>query len=76
MMNAELVNKVQSKTIIPIVSRDDYLFKLKRITNQIDPAHYMEMLTKVYQFSENLHFGNYDDLFNCLEVHNAFLSSR
>jgi fido (protein-threonine AMPylation protein) len=72
MMNAELVNKDQSKIIIPTVFRDDYLLTLKRITNQKDPASYVEMLTKAYQFSDNLNFENYDDLYNYLDTHNAF----
>ena len=75
MMNAELVNKAQSKIIIPTVFRDDYLLTLKRITNQKDPAPYVEMLTKAYQFSDNLNFENYDDLYNYLDAHNAFYES-
>jgi fido (protein-threonine AMPylation protein) len=72
MMNAELVNKYQSKIIIPTVFRDDYLLTLKRISNQKDPVPYVDMLTKAYKFSENLHFEKYDDLYNYLDSHNAF----
>lgn len=75
MMNAELVNKNQCKIIIPTVFRDAYLLTLKRLTNQEDPEPYVEMLTKAHRFSENLHFENYDDLFNYLESHNAFYES-
>lgn len=75
MMNAELVNKDESKIIIPTVYRDDYLLTLKRLTNQKDPAPYVEMLLKAHQFSEKLHFDNYDSLYNYLEVHNAFYES-
>lgn len=75
MMNAELVNKDQSKIIIPTVFRDDYLLTLKRITNQKDPAPYVEMLTKAHEFSAKLNFENYDDIYNYLESHNAFYES-
>lgn len=75
MMNAELVNKNQCKIIIPTVFRDDYLLTLKRLTNQKDPEPYVEMLNKAHRFSENLHFDNYDDLYNYLDLHNAFYES-
>lgn len=75
MMNAELVNKGESKIIIPTVFRDDYLLTIKRLTNQKDPVPYVEMLLKAHQFSEKLHFDNYDDLYNYLEVHNTFYES-
>ncbi len=75
MMNAELVNKDQSKIIIPTVFRDDYLLTLKRLTNQKDPAPYVEMLSKAHLFSEKLHFENYDDLYNYLNARNAFYES-
>jgi len=75
MMNAEFVNKNQSKIIIPTIYRDDYLLTLKRLSNQKDPAPYVEMLTKAHQFSEKLHFENYDDFYNYLNAHNAFYES-
>ncbi len=75
MMNTELVNKDESKIIIPTVYRDDYLLTLKRLTNQKDPAPYVEMLSKAHFFSEKLHFENYDDLYNYLNTHNAFYES-
>lgn len=72
MMNAELVNKNQSKIIIPTVYRDDYLLTLKRLTKRKDPEPYVEMLSKIHQFSENLNFENYDDFYSYLNSHNAF----
>ena len=75
MMNAELVNKNQCKIIIPTVYRDDYLLTIKRLTNQKDPTHYVEMLTKAHAFSESLNYNNYDDLYNFLKLHNAFYES-
>jgi fido (protein-threonine AMPylation protein)/uncharacterized protein (UPF0297 family) len=75
MMNAELVNKDQSKIIIPTVYRDDYLLTLKKLTNQKDPGAYVEMLSRAHMFSSNLNFSNYDDLHNYLESHNAFKES-
>jgi len=83
MMNAELISKNQSKIIIPTVYRDDYLLTLKRLTNlpvrqagQKDPAPYVDMLSRAHQFSENLHFENYDNFYDYLNVHNAFYESE
>lgn len=75
MMNAELVNKDESKIIIPTVFRDDYLLTLKRLTNQKDPVPYVEMLSKAHLFSEKLHYESYDDLYNYINIHNAFYES-
>jgi len=75
MMNADLVNKNKSKIIIPTVYRDDYMLTLKKLTNQKDPAPYVEMLTKAHLFSEKLHFENYDNLYYYLDTQNAFYES-
>ena len=72
MMNAELVNAKSAKIIIPTVYRDDYLLTLKRLTNQKDPVPYVDMLSKVRQFSAKLSFESYEDLYRYLEEHNAF----
>lgn len=72
MMNAELVNAKSAKIIIPTVYRDDYLLTLKRLTNQKDPVPYVDMLSKVRQFSAKLSFESYEDLYSYLEEHNAF----
>ena len=72
MMNTELVNQNQCKIIVPTVYRDDYLLTLKRLSNQKDPVPYVEMLARTHTFSANLHYDNYDDLYNYLESHNAF----
>jgi fido (protein-threonine AMPylation protein) len=72
MMNAELVNQNQCKIIIPTVYRDDYLLTLKKLTNKKDAAPFVQMLSKAHAFSEDLHFDNYDELYNYLLSHNAF----
>jgi fido (protein-threonine AMPylation protein) len=72
MMNAELVSRSQCKIIIPSVFREDYLLTLKKLTNDKAPVPYVEMLTKAHAFSKNLYFENYDDLYNYLNIHNAF----
>jgi len=72
MMNAELFKSNQCKITIPTVFRDDYLLTIKKLTNQKDPAPYVEMLTKAHQFSSHLNFNNYDDFHNYLKSHNAF----
>lgn len=72
MMNAELVNRNQCKIIIPTVYRDDYLLSLKRLTNLKDPVPFVEMLLKVYKFSQQLNFELYDELHYFLESRHAF----
>jgi hypothetical protein len=72
MMNAELVNKNQSKIIIPTVFREDYLLVLKKLTRDKNPVPYVEMLTKAHKFSSYLNFEDYDEMYNYLETHNAF----
>ena len=75
MMNSELVSLNQCKIIIPTVYREDYLLTLKKLTNQKDPIPYVETLSKAHQFSSNLYYDSYDDLYNYLETHNAFYES-
>lgn len=72
MMNAELVCRSQCKIIIPSVFLENYLLTLKKLTNDKAPVPYVEMLTKAHAFSSNLHYENYDDLYNYLKLHNAF----
>lgn len=72
MMNAELLNSNQCKIIIPTIYRDDYLLTIKKLTKQKAPAKYVQMLTKAHQFSSNLNFDKYDDLYKYLKFHNAF----
>ncbi len=72
MMNAELVNRSQSKIIIPTVYREDYLLTLKKLTRDKDPVPYVDMLSKAHKFSSYLNNENYDELFRCLESRNAF----
>jgi len=75
MMNAELVNRNQSKIIIPTVYREDYLLTLKKLTRDKDPVPYVEMLTKAHRFSASLNKEDYDALYKYLETHNAFSES-
>lgn len=72
MMNAEFVNANQCKIIIPTVYREDYLLTIKRLTKERDPKPYVDMLTRAHQFSQSLHFEEYEDLYTYLKSHNAF----
>jgi len=72
MMNAELVNKDQTKIIIPTVYREDYLLTLKKLTNTGDALPYVEMLQKAQTFSDKLHFEDFNELHQHLISHNAF----
>lgn len=72
MMNAELVNKGQSKIIIPTVYRDDYMLALRKLTRQQEPAPYVRMLMKAHLFSSGITGDNMDAMEKFLEKSNAF----
>ena len=72
MMNAELVNKEQSKIIIPTVYREDYIDALRRLTRQQDPALYIRMLEKAHLFSANIYNDDMNEMQKYLERCNAF----
>jgi len=75
MMNAELVNKGESKIIIPNVYRDDYLLALRKLSREKEPAVYIRMLERAFEFSSNVYFEDYDEMLNYLEKCNCFYES-
>jgi hypothetical protein len=71
MMNAELVNRAQTRIIIPTVFRDDYILTLRRLTRDNDPLPYIKMLDKAQRFSRTI-VGSMDFMQDHLEKCNAF----
>jgi hypothetical protein len=74
MMNAELTSKGLSKIIIPTVYREDYMGALKKLTKQRDANAYIRMLLRAWEFSNEVHNENFDDMEGHLTKCNAFLS--
>lgn len=72
MMNAELVAGGQSKIIIPNVFRDDYIGALRRLTRKSEPDPYIRMMSRAYEFSENVYGNNRDEMEEYLRSCNAF----
>jgi hypothetical protein len=71
MMNAELVKRAQTRIIIPIVFRDDYILTLRRLTRDNDPDPYIRMLDKAQRFSQTI-VGSMDFMQDHLEKCDAF----
>lgn len=76
MMNAELTRAGQSKIIIPIVYRIDYLINIKNLTKNYNTSGYIEMLDKAQRFSQTIHSENRSELQKLLEDSNAFKSGE
>lgn len=75
MMNAELVNKNQSKIIIPTVYREDYMLALRKLTRQREPGAFVRMLSRIHEFSSTVTGYSMIEMQNCLEKSNAFLEA-
>lgn len=72
MMNAELVRADQSRIIVPTVFREDYLLALRKLTLHKDPLAYINVMTKLQQFSDNLYGTDFTELKNYLAACNAY----
>ena len=75
MMNAELVNKRVSKIIIPNVYREDYILSLRKLSREKEPSVYIDMLRKAYEFSSNVYFEEFDEMYEYLIKCNCFNES-
>ena len=62
MMNADLVRADQSSTIVPMVFREDYIFVLRKLTCHKGPLAYINVMTKLHQFSDNLYGTDFTEL--------------
>ena len=72
MMNAELVRADQSRIIVPTVFREDYILALRKLTRHKDPLAYINVMTKLHQFSDNLYGTDFTELKNYLAACNAY----
>ena len=72
MMNAELVRADQSRIIVPTVFREDYILALRKLTRHKDPLAYINVMTKLHQFSDNLYGSDFTELKNYLATCNAY----
>lgn len=72
MMNAELVKADQSRIIVPTVFREDYLLSLRKLTRHKDPSAYINVMTKLHQFSDNLYGTDFSELKDYLGACNAY----
>lgn len=72
MMNAEFVRADQSRIIVPTVFREDYILALRKLTRHKDPLAYINVMTKLHQFSDNLYGTDFTELKNYLATCNAY----
>ena len=72
MMNAEFVRADQSRIIVPTVFREDYILALRKLTQHKDPLAYINVMTKLHQFSDNLYGTDFTELKNYLATCNAY----
>ncbi len=73
MMNAEFVKAGQTRIIIPVVYRDDYLGALRRLTRRKDPEVFIRMLTRAHEFSSMIISEDMAKMQLILEENEAFL---
>ncbi len=72
MMNAELVRADQTRIIVPTVFREDYLLSLRKLSRHKDPLAYVNVMTKLHQFSDNLYGTDFTQLKEYLASCNAY----
>lgn len=72
MMNAELVHADQSRIIVPTVFREDYILALRKLSRHKDPLAFINVMTKLHQFSDNLYGSDFTELKNYLAACNAY----
>ena len=72
MMNAEFVAADQSRIIVPTVFREDYILALRKLTRQKDPSAYINVMTKLHQFSDNIYGSDFYELKEYLKRCNAY----
>ncbi|MEM6398394.1 MAG: Fic family protein [Bacteroidota bacterium] len=73
MMNAELSRAGESKIIIPTVYRADYMLNLRKLTRDKDPAPYVRMMYRIWQWTHWLEPDNLGSMEAQLIGCNAFL---
>jgi len=73
MMNAELVSSGQTRILIPIVFREDYLFALRDFSRNGQMGTVTRVLERAWTFSDAIDFSNFSDAEAALARCNAFL---
>lgn len=72
MLNAELSSRNLSKIIIPTVYREDYVGALKKLTQQDDPAPFIRMMLRAYEFSSTIYGADTYEMEKYLNSCDAF----
>ena len=72
MMNAELTAAGQSKIIVPMVFRPDYIGALRRLSRNGDPEVLVRAMMRLRDFSRWLSGDDFNFLQKQLEESNAF----
>ena len=72
-MNAELAAAGETRVLIPIVYRDDYLLALRALSRQRRPAAFVAMLDRAQRFAAELDFRALPRVTESLTACNAFL---
>jgi hypothetical protein len=75
MMNAELVNHTHFKIIIPSVHRDNYLNGLRIASRDSDFRTYVKVMDQAHAYTASLHWHDYGEVRNQIEIDNAHLTS-
>jgi hypothetical protein len=73
MMNAEFVSDNESKVIIPIVYRNNYLAALKTLTNDRNATPLIRTLDFAQKFTQSVDWSDFDHIREQLERCNAFM---
>lgn len=72
MMNAEFVRVDQPRIIVPTVFREDYILALRKLLRHKDPLVYINEMTKLHRFSNNLYGTDFIELKNYFAASNAY----
>lgn len=72
MMNAEFVRADLTRIIVPTVFREDYILALRKLTRKKDPGAYINVMSKLHKFSDNLYGTDFTELKEYLSACNAY----
>jgi hypothetical protein len=75
-MNAELIGGGQTRILIPIVYRDDYLTGLRVLTRQGRPEPLIQVLDFAHRYTAAIDFSDYDSALAALRATNALEDPR
>jgi hypothetical protein len=71
-MNVELSAEGQSRIIVPVVFRQDYLDGLRRLSRNDDPSVYIKAMRYAHDFTHSVDFDDYEESKRLLEEAHAF----